>query len=618
MKKLFYFLATTLIALILGSCHKDGPVSPYTLKDLEGTWMWTIIDGEYNTNMWIDWITAEGIDTCRYIKDGKWQEDVHTLSLKNGVLSNGAGDDFLVINVDNYTMVVENITTKVRMTAEKAHEKDRKFLAGTWHADTYVMENVTLTNYEITYNEDGTYVAKYDGSEPDKGTFSLLNDFLFYQSDYAGIIRMSVDMTETGPQTTEVILTSKGEAIVNNCQRIKGGPQITLEDINKTWITTTKDGEAIPLDDAAICKVIDDNGHSIIGYVKDGKWQEFDVTLTVDNNIVTRVIGTTTEKFYVMYFDRETIIWRNISTGSVVTRKAIREPDVNKEGILGFWKDDTDGSRAIFTADSVFYKEEDYEVRAKYKLYGGVTVAYTEEACEIFFLEFGYDKERGERFVKWIDMEEDLPATFVFYQPNLETKLAGGWIWDKENDIRVPLSHMELSFYNPMTKMHDYQTFADGGEHILEPYYIEGRTIYYPEDTDDLPNEVIMSIDDSIMVTKGSDGITYRASRIFMDNPLNEKIVGTWDCSNFVDVDTNNFTHTFDKNGLVTCVINGTTTLYGTYRLYNSLLIMQYSNAIDNNAILWVIKDKKIENGTMTFSRLLEDGTTIENILTKR
>lgn len=401
----------------------------------------------------------------------------------------------------------------------------------------------------------------------------------------------------------------------------------TLDEIAGTWIWTLEDGESVPNPKIEIGTIKAD-GTEEYWSIADDKWTKTlnPISITEDGILHLSDIGDC----YIVNFDQLTL---TIETKKDRVRySANRVMNITNEQAVGTWTCDEykvsesvvcKNYQLIINEDGTYimsYNGAAESISGKYGFCNDFFIYQSNRAGTILFV-FGMD-ETG-LVCKHLTKAED--GTLVqntmhkkSYQSNLETQLAGGWIWTRENDVRVPTSNMELSFYNPMIGIHDYQTFGEDAEHILEPYYLDGRTIRYPEDTEDLPYETIMSIDDSLLVTKGSDGITYRASRIFMENPLNEKIIGTWDCREYIDGDTNRVTHVFDRNGLVICKENDTKSFYGTYRLYNSLLIMQFSDSDEIETILWIIKDKKIENGTMTFSRLLKDGTSIENVLVKR
>lgn len=636
MKPFYYILAISLATMVLGSCHKADPFSPYTLKDIEGTWIWVTKDNEPipNSEMCLEVISADGSETFWRVVDNRWEKTEDVVAVKHGIYEFAhSWNKYKIVNVDLFHFIVDDLQDNTRYSGEKVMTTDSKHLQGTWICDDFKTGSTTsLKNYEITI-DDSSYMQSYDGAEPIIGRYWLCNNFMFYQSNRAGSMYVTVEMGGLGPIMKQSFINADGSRTENILQR-KAAEAYTLDDVVGIWHTTVKNGEPIPLQESTICVAPDNSGHSVIHGIIDGRWVGRDVSLSIQNNVLTRVIDGVQDVATIVYIDSETIIWIDHASGDIITRKKIVNPDEHKGKIQGFWETDKpfvneNGETVIeaksrITQDSIICKDIlDGGMVSRYKgaysLYGDVIVIQADDYCLVSRISFGYDTQKKQlyRVMHNLNFEgAEIPITY--YKVDLEARLAGFWICVQQNGEWLPTKKVYVDCFFPKSGMNGYYDFTEGYRYKEVPYSLEGRRILYHHDP--VQYEDIISLNDSIRVCRGSSGDENTYFRIPANNPLTESIVGEWYCERFQEEDQlfKKVTYVFDASGLVTFKQDGATDGYGTYRLFGSLLVMRASNNGVEETYLWIIGGNRIENNTMTWGRDIEGRETpITNVLTK-
>lgn len=637
----FNLWALTLLVILIFSCKGEDEygIAPQdcTINDFVGTWVWILADGEpmpYNEITFEQFTTEKSI--YWKVVDNKWTKTESTVSVKDGVLTfkdEKEETQYNIVNIDNRNIVLICKDTKIRYSGEKVFFSGNQKIQGTWLCDAYTINNDKLTNFEACF-EDTTFTVSYDGSEPITGKYAMLNDFCFYsRSNMVGGSHFSFDMDKTGPIATETVINVDG-TITKNVFHRKPMSIMTLDDVVGTWLTTTKNGEDISWDKATICYAADNSGRSTISSIENNKWVSKDVAFTLDNNVITRTIDGQTDQATILYFDSETIIWKDHTSEDAITCKKIGNPNDGKERLAGLWKtsepfyDDDNNlvleSYSLYTFnDSVFITDihengEKVISKASYLVYGDYFIYQGDGLCCIYGpLEYGYDVQRKQMYRKILyEDEQGNIETSTYYKMNFGQTLAGAWIFVEKNGKQMKTYDYVVAFFNEKTSVIRLLRFKDGiYEEKSEPYTIVENRIEY-KDSENLYDEIVMLSNEELLLKNGL-GDKYYAIRITSDS-LSQQIVGEWSCVNFKDIQTTDITHVFDKNGLVTFKHDGDILGYGTYRIYGRLVVMRSTYNGEEKTILWSIKHGKIENKTMTFIRCLdEDGTVVENILTK-
>ena len=608
---------------MLNGCQKqDAPVRKYSAEDLLGTWIYVLEDNTPLTSreVAVETFNADGTVTYKYVEENQWVERASTYAVIDNVIRiyrDGQVHLFDIVNIDKLTMVIRSKETKAISTAQFVRTTENTQIYGTWMCEEFRTEGIALPDYQVTFGEDGEYIVSYQGGTPVTGEYKVLNNFLLYQSNRAGAMILEMSRDEQGVVLNQVYADADG-TIHKNATRRKPMATFTLADASGIWLTTSCDGAPIDLQEASIC-VAGDNGHSVISYIENNTWSSHNVVLTTENNILYRVIDGVEDASAILYFDRNTIIWKNLQDGSVITRTKILPKDDLKEYVKGMWRNSE--ASILFREDSLRYTPTLGEpVEVAYKLYGDILVEYTDTQCKLFRFFSGYDSQADRPTLNIRHMGNDGQRhTAIFNKVDLLKDLDGAWIWRLDNGQPVATNDLKITFYHSGTGMDDYMTFHNGVyNRVVESFYVSKGTIYYPENTAN-PFEKVLNVSANTLQVISSDGHNYMAFRIPFPSPLEQPIIGEWNCASFNDGTsvTENFTHVFDANGCVTVKKEGTTVVVGSYRIYGRLVVMLFkgTDGVIKPA-LWVIKDGQIGD-TMTFYQRLSDGSIIENLLTK-